>query len=130
MPNRIVCYTKEMNSVTLQIPNNLATKAHSVAIQTQRPIEEVLVEWLNNAAEKLPLNMLGDYQVLALTKQEMDAKQQGKLSLLLAQKREAKLTDFEKQELNVLMAIYRQGLIQKAEALKIAVDRGLISPLN
>ena len=130
MPNKIVCYIKDMNSVTLQISNNLATKAHSVAIQTQRPIEEVLVEWLNNAAEELPLNMLGDDQILALTKQEMDAKQQGKLSLLLAQKREVELTNVKKQELNTLMATCRQGLIQKAEALKIAVDRGLISPLN
>ncbi|MCP5100232.1 MAG: hypothetical protein GY943_32165 [Chloroflexi bacterium] len=119
-----------MNRITLQIPNSLATKAQSVALQTKRPVEDVLVEWLNNAAEKVSLNTLGDDQIIALTNHVMDADQQAKLSTLLARKREEALIPVEKQTLDALMAIYRQGLVQKAEALKIAVERGLIPPLS
>ncbi len=119
-----------MNSITLQIPHNLATKARSVATQTKRPVEEVLVEWLNNASERLPLNMLGDDHIITLTKLEMDIDQQKQLSKLLAKKREDQLSQVEKQILDALMNTYRQGLVQKAEALKIAVERGLVSPLS
>jgi hypothetical protein len=40
------------------------------------------------------------------------------------------LTALNKPRLDVLMRSYRQGMVRKAQALKVAVDRGLQPPLN
>lgn len=119
-----------MQTITLQVPTKLASTAQAVAIKTKRPVEDVLIEWLNNGAEELSLDSLENEQILALTQLEMGAQKQATLSNLLAKSRENQLTTAEKQQLNELMQIYRQGLSQKAEALKIAVDRDLIPPLS
>jgi hypothetical protein len=36
----------------------------------------------------------------------------------------------EHGQLDSLMGIYRRGMVRKAQALKVAVDRGLQPPLN
>ena len=117
-------------SVTLQLPNKLASTARTIARNTKRPLEDVLVEWLDRAVSELPVESLNDEQVLALTQQEMNARQQKQLSILLAKKRESALSDVERQQLHSLMQIYRQGLVRKAEAFKVAVARGLLPPLD
>ncbi|GJM40796.1 MAG: hypothetical protein DHS20C20_10780 [Ardenticatenaceae bacterium] len=119
-----------MQTITLQVPSKLASTAQAVAKQTKRPVEEILVEWLNNAAEHLPLESLADEQILALTQSMMESQQQEKLSSLLAKNRENLLNEADKAQLDKLMQLYRQSLLQKAEATKIAVDRGLIPPLS
>ncbi|NKQ37510.1 MAG: hypothetical protein HF973_18085 [Chloroflexi bacterium] len=117
-------------SVTLQLPNELALTAKTVARNTKRPLEDILVEWLDRAAAELPVESLNDEQVLALTQQEMDSRQQKQLSILLAKKRESALSDVERQQLHELMQLYRQGLVRKAEAFKVAVDHDLLLPLG
>ena len=61
---------------------------------------------------------------------QLDEPQQEALDTLLEKQREDELTSADSQELQFLMKLYRRGLIRKAKALKIAVDRGLISPLS
>lgn len=113
-------------TITLELPNSLASTAQAVATQTKRSVEEVLVDWLNHIATEAPLNTLSDQHILALTKLKMEPEQQARLSNLLAQNRENQLTNKETKQLDSLMQKYRQGLKQKAEALKIAVERGVI----
>jgi hypothetical protein len=116
--------------VTLELPEPLAKSAHAVARQTQRSVEAVLLEWLDHAATELPTELLPDDQVLALRDLQLSAEQQEALSDLLARQREGALTGAERVQLDSLLALYRRGLARKAQALKVAVDRGLQAPLD
>jgi hypothetical protein len=117
-------------TVTLEIPDGLAQNARDIAAQTHRRVEDVLIEWLARAATNLPVEQLPDAQALALRDMEMDDAQQAELSELLARQREGVLTESERAQLDNLMRIYRHGIVRKAQALKVAVDRGLQPPLS
>jgi hypothetical protein len=60
----------------------------------------------------------------------MDANQNEELSDLLIRNQEEQLIETERQRLDDLMRIYRVGLVRKAQALKVAVERGLRPPLD
>ena len=76
-----------------------------------------------------PIAELSDKGVLALTKREMPATQDRRLSHLLNQQLAGKLAGAEQIELISLMQVYQEGLLRKAQALNEAVRRGLIEPL-
>ena len=116
--------------VTLELPESLARSARAVARQTRRSVESVLLEWLDRAATELPVELLPDDQVLALRDLQLGADEQAALSELLARQREGILTGVERTQLDNLFALYRRGLVRKAQALKVAVDRGLQPPLG
>jgi hypothetical protein len=61
---------------------------------------------------------------------QMDVGQQEELGDLLARHREGLLSGAERARLDELMQTYRRGLVRKAQALKVAVERGLRPPLN
>ena len=116
--------------VTLDLPPELAERAQAVAAQSHRRVEDVLLEWLGRAATDVPVDLLPNEQVPALRDQQMSDDQQRELSDLLARQREGSLDGVERRRLNELMDIYRRGMVQKAQALKVAVDRGLQPPLG
>ena len=116
-------------SVTLTLSESLLNAAETQARRDARPVEAVLLEWLNQGAD-LPVASLSDAQVLELTQTLLKDEDQARLSELLAKQREDVLTESETSELTRLMNIYRRGLLRKAEAHKVAVERGLIPPLN
>lgn len=116
--------------ITLEVPEPVAARARAVAAQTQRQFEDVLVEWLGQAAMDVSVELLSDEQVLALRDEEMDGAQQAELSELLARQRESQLTVAERKQLDELMSIYRRGMVRKAQAVKVAVQRGLQPPLS
>lgn len=78
----------------------------------------------------IPVPLLSDKEVLALSYAYMDSERQEELSDLLADQREETIDSMGRQRLTELMQIYRQGLLRKAEALKVAVERGLRPPLR
>jgi hypothetical protein len=53
----------------------------------------------------------------------MEAEQQEIFSSLLAQNREGELNEAGVNQLDALMQVYRRGLVHKARALKVAVER-------
>jgi hypothetical protein len=71
------------------------------------------------------LTTLTDIQLLEVCNLQMPDNEQSELSDLLAQNRESQLTPNGLERLQELMQIYRHGLVRKAEAMKIAVQRGL-----
>jgi dsDNA-binding SOS-regulon protein len=77
-----------------------------------------------------PVDQLPDEEVLQLSQMELTADQQAELSDLLARNSEAALSSLEQRRLDELMQLYRDGLRRKAEALKVAVQRNLIPPLD
>ncbi len=103
--------------ITLEVPEAVAERARAVAAQTQRPVEDVLLEWLGQAAMNVPVELLSDAQVLALRDLAMDTEQQETLSILLARQREGQLTIDERCQLDALMTVYRRGMQRKAEAM-------------
>jgi hypothetical protein len=116
--------------VTLELPEDLALRVRDIATRTQRRLEDMLIEWIDHAATDPPLELLPDSQILALCELQMDVEQQDELGDLLARNREGLLDETERQRLDELMQVYRRGLVRKAQALQIAVARGLKAPLN
>ena len=116
--------------VTLELPEEAIRSAREVAARTHGRLEDVLVEWINRAAAELPVDVLPDEQVLASADMQMDAAQNDELSELLTLNREGTLSAAQRQRLDTLMHEYRQEWVRKAQAIKVAVDRGLRSPLS
>lgn len=116
--------------VTVELPQELAERARALATLTHRPMEDVLIEWIDRAAADAQVDTLPDEEVLALCDSQIEPGQQEELSDLLARNREGLLQDREHSRLDELMRIYRRGLVRKAHALKVAVARGLKAPLN
>lgn len=115
--------------VTLELPDDVSRYAKTIAERTHKSMEDVLVEWLNlalnDAVEALP-----DEQILALCNANLAEDAQAALDTLLAKQREGELSAEESDRLTDLMQRYRRGLVQKARAHKIAVERGLLKPLH
>ncbi len=111
--------------VTLELSDKVAQRAKEIAALTHRQLEDVLLEWLDRAISETPVESLADEQVLALCDLQMQAEQQEIFSDLLARNREGQIDRAEACQLDELMQVYRHGLIRKAKALKVAVERGL-----
>jgi hypothetical protein len=119
-----------MVQITLNIPDQLAQEARFVAARTQRRVEDVLQEWLSHYMSERPVETMTDEAVLKLSNMQMPDYQQQELSDLLELNRENKLTVGDRKRLDELMTIYSQGMIRKAEALKVAVERNLMAPIG
>jgi hypothetical protein len=117
-------------TVTLVLPEPLAKSARTVAAQTSRRVEDVLMEWLDYAAADLAVELLPDDQVLALRDLQMAVQQQQEMSKLLVGQREHRLNVQQRERLHDLLAVYRHGMVRKAQALTAAVERGLQPPLS
>ncbi|KAF3886239.1 MULTISPECIES: hypothetical protein [Nostocales] len=116
--------------VTIELPEMLAQQVKEFAALTHRRLEDVLVEFIDRAITDLPVESLPNEQLLALCDLQMVPQQQESLSDLLARNREGQLNELDVSQLDELMQIYRRGLVRKAKALKVAVERGLKPPLN
>ena len=117
-------------SINLDIPDSIVQQAQQLADQRQQRPEDILVEWLTHSFTENPVETLPDSQILALCNMQLDEHQQESLNILLDKQREDELTAADRQELQFLTNLYRRGLLRKAKALKVAVERNLISPLS
>jgi hypothetical protein len=116
--------------VTIEISEAAARRAQDAASRSDRRVEEVLAEWIDRLADDPPVETLPDEQVLALSRYELAASQQKELGDLLASNGEGALTPTERANLDALMSVYRRGLVRKAQAIRVAVQRQLIPPLT
>jgi hypothetical protein len=120
--------------VILNLPDRLAKQVHEVAELTQRKPEDVLIEWLDSYAcangdggslDEIAIGDLSDEQILQLCDLQMSEPEQTQMSLLLEKQREGILQQGELEQLEGLLQVYRRGMVRKAEALKIAMGKGL-----
>jgi hypothetical protein len=116
--------------VTINVSQQVMHHAAQVASQTNRRVEDVLADWLERVITETPVEMLSDEEVLALTELRLSPEQQAALDTLLVQNREGMLDDGGRRQLDELMHVYEQGLLRKAQALRVAVQRGLREPLQ
>jgi hypothetical protein len=111
--------------VTVELPDELAQRARAIAARTERPVEDILVDWIRQGGARPVLELLSDEELLAVCDGEMDAAQQEELSDLLERAQEGAMPEAERRRLEELMQGYRAGLVRKAQALQLAVARGL-----
>jgi hypothetical protein len=122
--------TAMSETVTLEVPDELARRVRALATATHRRFEDVVLDWLRRAVEEPPVEALPDGELLALCDATLDPADQEALSLLLAGHREGTLSASDRASLDTLMDTYRRGLVLKARALNVAVSRGLRPPLT
>jgi hypothetical protein len=115
--------------VTLNVPEQIVRVATSIANRKQRAMEEVLLDMLTTRASEPPVENLSDEEVLALSEMMMPKEQNERLGELLALQRENQIDAEGRKELAQLMWLYKQGMLQKSQALREAVERGLREPL-
>ena len=115
-------------SMTLEIATAVVDRARAVAERTGRRCEDVLADWLERDGP--PTAELSDAEVLILCDSQMPANEQEQLSDLLWRQREEQLEAKDRPRLEQLLDVYRHRLLRKAEALRVAVSRGLRPPLG
>jgi len=114
-------------SVNLRLQGPLLQQAQELAAITNSTLQDILLDWLNFSLSEQPLESLTDEQLLEVCKLEMPSPQREQLNNLLISK--ARTAD-EDNQLTQLRAVYRLGLVRKAKATRLAVERGLIPPLD
>jgi hypothetical protein len=122
--------------VTLQ--DEVYRRVDRLAQLTSRDVADLLAETITLAL--VPLNVsagsvqavtsLSDEEVVELTELQMFPEQDRRLSTLLQKQQERTLSTPEQAELIMLMQVYQEGLLRKAQALCEAVRRGLRAPLG
>jgi len=124
--------------VTLSLPDTVYNQAARLAQLMNQDVSRVLAETIESALSPLgspavgltPVEELSDSEILAAAHLQMDQVQGKRLGKLLDRQQAGKLTDAERGELAALMQIYHENLVRKAQALREAVRRGLIEPLE
>lgn len=117
-------------TITLKVSDHVAEVAANVAARNRQRLEDVLADWLEQSFKHVPVEWLSDDDVIALTELQLSDEQQHALSELLEKNREGALSATERERLDELMRVYEQGLLRKAQALRVAVQRGLREPLE
>ncbi len=118
--------------VTLNLPDNIYRSFERLAEKTSQPIDEVIAEkiqadyWVENVNADESLVNLSDAEVLELANLKLSKHQDKRMSQLLENQRESRITTSEKIELEGLMGLYRMGTLRKAQGCLEAVKRGLI----
>jgi hypothetical protein len=124
--------------ITITLTDDVYQKADRFARLANRDIASVLADTIQSAIPNIseaattlvPISLLSDADVLALTELQMEPAQDIQLSALLDRQQAGLLTDIDRSELQILMQTYQEGLLRKATALSEAVKRKLIKPLS
>ena len=124
--------------VMVTLPDEVYRRVASLARLSGRRMSDVLADTIALSLPPLspqadsapPLSALPDEQVLALADAQMEPAQDQQLSRLLSQQQAGALTEAERSELFVLMQVYQERLLRRAQALHEAVQRGLRESLQ
>jgi hypothetical protein len=117
--------------ITINLPDKIYTNVVSLANKTRRRIDEVIAEKieeefsLDGEALEKQIAACSNKEVLQLSKFEMPAKKDHRLSFLLQKQGEKDLTTKEQRELAELMEMNRFATLKKAFALREIARRGL-----
>ena len=119
--------------VTVNVPVGLYFHLQRLAKASGRSVADVMNSMLSISllpldapTDSASLEKLSDEDVRELAQSQMNAVQNARMSELLEKQQAGQLVDFEKDELEVLLYIYQEGSIRKAQALVEARRRGLV----
>lgn len=116
--------------ITLQISDRIIQQATIAASKSRHRVEEVLSDWLEDVFEEKFTDKMSDDEILSLTKIQISPADQSRLSELLFKNREVGLDKNEQRELDLMIEISERNMLKKSEALRVAVERGLIEPIS
>lgn len=122
--------------VALSLPDSVYSRARQLAELSDRDVADVLTEAIvlslspTGISSLQPIASLSDTEVIALTSSQMEPESDRRLSELLDKQQAGTLKESENREMWMLMQIYQTMLVRKAEALRVAVERGLREPLT
>lgn len=122
-------------SITLDLPDDLYEHVRQVAVQSQRPLERVVIESLRllfvppstSADVTTSLAALPNYsdeQLWAVVYQHLAWPQSQRLHTLSIQNKLGRLTESEHHELEDLLALNDRTMLLRSEALLILKSRG------
>ena len=111
--------------VTVELPDELVEQMRADARRTSKSLDEVLAECIRRAGLGTPLDSLSDEEILAISDSKWEPARREELSDLLAGNREGALDEQGKRRLEEVMVVLRLDQIRKAQALRVAVSRGL-----
>jgi hypothetical protein len=74
--------------VTLELPDHVVRSAQAVAARRHRRVEEILVDWIDQAAADVPVEGLSDEEILGLCDMQMADEDQEALNHLPARNRD------------------------------------------
>jgi len=117
-------------TVTVELPDELASRARKVAAAGNRRLEDAVIDWISQAIGEPEIEALPDNELLARCDSALEADLQDELSGLLSDAREDVLDLAGRARLDELMSIYRRGMVDKARAWRVAVARGLRKSLT
>ena len=124
--------TQLMVTLPDEIYDRIQRLAEHAGMDTNRVLTMMLMSSLPPLPEldTRPVQILSDEEVLALADSMMDTIQSARMSELLQKQQASHLDASERDELNVLMAIYTAGQGRKLEGLVEAIRRGLRKRLD
>jgi hypothetical protein len=118
--------------ITVNVPDSLYPHLKHLAEMSGRSIGETINSMMSVALSPLegsePVRKLSDAEVLELAASRMNDIQNARLSELLEKQQMGELDASEQGELVVLMYVYQQGNLRKAQALAEGVRRGILEP--
>lgn len=122
--------------VTVNLPEPIYERLKQRAEQTQRSIEDELVEMAATIIpeeEKLPtdlasaitaLRLLDDKTLWQAARTHLSPKEIGRMERLHDKRHLAKLTEADEKELAVLLKEYERAIVIRSEAMDILMERG------
>jgi hypothetical protein len=121
--------------VIVTLDDEVFREAKRLAEQSGRDIGELIATTFGIAVTSLrqpsqPIETLTDEEVLSLAESRMDATLNARMSELLDKQQSGKLNESEEHELSLLIYVYQEGSLRKADALLEANRRGLSPQLS
>jgi uncharacterized protein YihD (DUF1040 family) len=116
--------------ITIEVSEQVWQRANFLATQKRRKVKNIIEDLIEESVFETNIEDLSDEEILTLTNLKFNNNQQKLFSNLLKKNRENTLNDKEKLKLDDLMRSYESGLLRKSQALRVAVERGLIEPLK
>lgn len=105
------------DKVTIDLPDDLARRARAMVAAGRRRLEEAVVECVRWAVAEPEVNAPPDAELLRLCDAMLEPGDQQEPSDLFADSREGRLDAMGRARLDELMALYRRGLVLKAQRL-------------
>ena len=121
-----------MTTITLDLPQEIYRRAQRAAKATQRPVEQIVVEWIqppleeNNAAIQpiiAEMEKLTTEELIQIAQATLPTPEAARLQTLLAAQQQRALTSSERQEAERLVAQEDLTTLRKAKALFLLKQR-------
>ena|SRR5579871_1258598 len=125
-----------MSDYTLNIPEEVYTRAQQIADETSQSVDQVMIEYLRTLAAPLPtlppdeaveleaLKHLSDDALWTIAREQLPQPVQERMQVLMDKNNFGTITDAEFSELEASVERGNRLMVRKAEAAGILAERG------